>query len=649
MRKRLAHSRALAFIFSLLSLACSSEPSVDGLDTLVQEVGDADLAREAEGREQSEVGISEESPRDVLAPEREEDVMLGPLEEVQEMADAPPQGPEEPTSAEPFSIALCADAEPSFAGAGAATTSASARFAFLDTGRAAMTGSIADVDGDGRSDLLVGRELFMNCGDSGFASLTLPDIDTPELSSSAIMDVDADGRLDLVYGDVDGRVWTLIQGDDGVFTLEGETSVSPGAMIVQLSTFPDKDADGRLDYLYASTRAFPPTGFIFGATSIPSQAYADNEAANVLFSLGPSGEASVVDLPPDIADCGRSPAFASQMATRHHLGLADTLYISGTWSADCAYPLSESAGTPIEPIYMPSGTKSYTKMNWSMGVDHTYVDEGVLFGVTDVGVTMTGRPRVNLWLLDANNELRALEGQEANVPPSPPAKIGWGLHFADFNLDGHTDLLFGYAQPGVIGRLDDAGEPVINWPPSPSAPGGVELFEGDASGTMVEVQGAEPPEHAGRSSFGLIVGDFYGAEGKGDGCMDVMVTPLFLPRCIPGTPECDAEEEIPIAMAFNNSVGLLRNRCADDGPKPFVGVRAPVHASGAVARLTLSGGQVIHRPIRASSGTTGTSETSVVFGLPQGSVVEALDVLHPSGELVSLMPSEEGYSGWLSL
>jgi len=221
------------------------------------------------------------------------------------------------------------------------------------------------------------------------------------------------------------------------------------------------------------------------------------------------------------------------------------------------------------------------------------------------------------------------------------------VHFADFDLDGHTDLLFAHGKPGIISDLDEQGEPVLTWPIHYVKWGGVELFKGEEGGAMVEAVGAEPPEHSERSSYGIMVGDFYGKDGRGDGCMDVVVTPVLLPRCVPGSAECVREELIDIPMVFRNSAGILRNRCADESEKAFVGVRSPTHDSGAVARLRLSSGKEIHRPIRAAAGIAGTSETSVVFALPNGESVEALELIHPKGTTTPIEPSAAGYSGWL--
>ncbi|MFC7663311.1 FG-GAP-like repeat-containing protein [Methylorubrum suomiense] len=120
--------------------------------------------------------------------------------------------------------------------------------------------AFADVNGDGRLDLIVGAEggrlhTFLRDSDGRFtrasgAADPFAGINVGNYSAPAFVDLDGDGQLDLVVGAYDGTLRTYLRDTDGRYT-QATDAANPFAGIdvgsYSVPTFVDLDGDGRLD------------------------------------------------------------------------------------------------------------------------------------------------------------------------------------------------------------------------------------------------------------------------------------------------------------------------------------------------------------------------------------------------------------------
>ena len=140
-----------------------------------------------------------------------------------------------------------------------------------DTSSTTTTIAVADVNGDGHTDIIIGNDMteptqvLLNLGNATFVEL---EGSIPNTSASsditlqiAVADLDGDGTIDLVIGNVNDRnpIQIFLNQGNGTFE-EGEVAI-PGASGIRF--FPrtlavaDMDGDGRLDILIGTWNAFP--------------------------------------------------------------------------------------------------------------------------------------------------------------------------------------------------------------------------------------------------------------------------------------------------------------------------------------------------------------------------------------------------------
>lgn len=132
---------------------------------------------------------------------------------------------------------------------------------WVPTGGAAAAVAVADLDGDGRPEVVVADGVHVNsrvlmlAQAPGQPGVLLPPVTLPVGNGHgpgdlAVADLNGDGRLDLVLAAYDGVV-VLYQQAGGVFS--GPVQLGSGLRIVGVAVA-DLDGDGRLDIVAANTR-----------------------------------------------------------------------------------------------------------------------------------------------------------------------------------------------------------------------------------------------------------------------------------------------------------------------------------------------------------------------------------------------------------
>ncbi|HEX7020576.1 MAG TPA: VCBS repeat-containing protein, partial [Gemmatimonadaceae bacterium] len=120
--------------------------------------------------------------------------------------------------------------------------------------------AVGDIDGDGRPDVFLASverpaALYHNDGNFKFTDVTAASgIDTKGLAtmSAAFADVNGDGKLDLVVGTLGGPIKLWIGDGHGHFADSTSVSGLPGGYAATGLTFADVNGDGHLD-LYVAT------------------------------------------------------------------------------------------------------------------------------------------------------------------------------------------------------------------------------------------------------------------------------------------------------------------------------------------------------------------------------------------------------------
>ena len=151
--------------------------------------------------------------------------------------------------------------------------------------------AVGDLNGDRRPDIVTanrggsgpaGLNIFLSQGEGRFQALAPIVITGASPSSAAIADLNGDGRADLLVGDGARRVWILLGGGNGTF----QTPVSyPAATEVKDVVAVDSNGDGRPDVVAAASDAgvllYPANanGTLGAATSIAAGSHPFSIAA----------------------------------------------------------------------------------------------------------------------------------------------------------------------------------------------------------------------------------------------------------------------------------------------------------------------------------------------------------------------------------
>lgn len=279
----------------------------------------------------------------------------------------------------------------------------------------------------------------------------------------------------------------------------------------------------------------------------------------------------------------------SLVLPRRQWGHDDLLYVGNDYGSDCLTRVAGAA--PLFPGATDLG--GLAGATQTMGVDYFFDGEDILLLTSDFVVPP------HLWRLrgdvvsqlDERLEFTELFGH----------RVSWGVALEDFDGDGHRDALIAHAR--LVYNQGELPSGIQSFMDSIHL-GGVMLLKGDTD--------AEGPRFVDQSQtllpvleggfHAVVVADLFGDDGLGDGCPDVLLSPMSKMAIDDSTPsEFLADAEL-----------LLCNH-----PRRFTGVRMPRSqgASAPVAELVLVDGTRRLEPVRTSHALTGSRDALARFDL----------------------------------
>ena len=457
--------------------------------------------------------------------------------------------------------------------------------------------AVADLDGDGRPDIVAGRQvgglaMFRNYGSLQFEAVTDSGLDpTLAISAIAAVDLDNDGDIDLVLAG-QGTAYVMANQGDGTFV---QVAVLTDSGITQHVLAVDLDGDGLLDLYFSNhdlgnaantNRLYMNRGglqFAFGGAIGAGQAWSataldvDGDGDQDLYV---ANDTLLADFGPDFSET-ELPAGSVDLLLRNDGPGPDGIPIFTDIAADMglAQPRSSMGGTLADfnddgllDIYIPNlGAKKVfsrdpgpqLRVRGDGVVDTGYVDDAPALGLAAINriVPECTPPRTEACLL-----------------------LAWSAAVSDFDLDGYDELL-------VVN-----GVSVTPAPPPP-----VQLFTRGPSLPYTEVA----PNIACMDARGLVVTDL-----DGDGDQDIVI----------------GQQEGPLVIYEDHGT-----------PSPTVWLRVMLHGHasnregiGAVVTMTMASGRTQIRAIGAGGVLNTSSPAEAFFGLGSDAVA-TLNVLWPSG------------------
>ncbi len=475
----------------------------------------------------------------------------------------------------------------------------------VKTSMRVMGVSVGDISGDGRPDLFVGGlepRILLNCGTAGFVAVPLPPPTITFVFSSFLQDVDGDGRVDIILGGDLRFVQVIRQVAPLVFAPGSFVQVTPdtdAALITTLLPLPQGVLVGR--------RTWPPDLAFDISESSCEASYNSNRLANPLLPFDEDGlqlgTSSAV--PEAVSECWNGPTYSQLYIPRHHLGAPPLIHTSNDFGRDCLVeaPLSAAGGEALALLDSPAWEADHH----SMGADFFYEGDRVMLLSSEA----MKRPHLYAIGLDGTAEEQP---QRLNTGPLYGYRVTWGVAAEDFDGDTSYDWLVAHARVDMPPEL---------MPPEGRAfldnvdPGGVFLLRGGVPGTDFELDEQAMPPLDGRY-FSLVVGDFLGGDGFGDGCPDVFAGQ------IPDVAGTMLDSSGPPFEPLIGEPVLLA--CMQ--PRAFVGVRLPAsrRATNAIATLEVDGAAPRHAPVRFSASLAASRDPIANFTLAPGEVPVRLTV-----------------------
>ena len=462
-----------------------------------------------------------------------------------------------------------------------ATAASGIDFAYATTGFQGGGLAVVDLDGDDRLDIVAGRRdggarMFRNRGDLRFepiADAGLP-ADQPVHAIGAA-DLDNDGDRDLILAGA-GVARVLANRGDGRFDVAARLDDS-GTTEHVLPV--DLDGDGRLDLYFSNYD-------IRSAAAAEDRVYLGQGglsfAAMTAGSTGRSWSATALDADAD--------------------GDLDLYVANDTLLADFGTGEPPSAPFPVDLLLRNDGPGQLTDVAADVGLATPRSSMGGLLtdldedGALELYVSDFGPNKLFSFdgarFVDRAAELgvAAPWRQSAECAPGSTSEdclfLSWGAALADFDLDGHDELL------------------VVNG----------QTYDGNLPPVLLFARGGElDPEIPCVDGRGLVAADL-----DGDGDAEVVLAPangplsIYVNRTAP-----DPGSWLRVALR-----GTISNR---DGLGAIVVART---ASGRVLTRVVGAGGVVHTALPAEA----------AFGLG-GDRVDAIEVRWPSGRRSVVTPS----------
>ncbi|MCS4193549.1 surface protein [Salinibacter ruber] len=403
--------------------------------------------------------------------------------------------------------------------------------------------SIADVNGDGNPDLLITGEnvddnrtatVYLGDGSGGFAEAGAG-LNGVRNGSTSIADVDGDGNSDLLITGYDGstRTATLYLGDES----GGFTEASAGLTGVQNSStsIADVDGDGDQDLLIAGENANPTATVYRNVPDVPKSLTATVAPEAVSLNWTASGSANVEkyriyrDTAPIDSSAGPESVVVYDSTTAGNTTFADSsitlgkTYYYRVTAVDAAGDESgfsaEESGQPnltITGLQPESGVPGTPVRIRGVGFSSTASENTVTFGGVSAAIdSATSRAiyaqvpsgaegpvdlsvSVRDTMLTASKRFTVVTGGDTSFAVAGAGLTGVensSTSIADVNGDGNLDLL--------ITGLDANDNPTAT------------LYLGDGSGGFTE---------AGAGLTDVGIGSNSIADVDGDGNLDLLIT-----------------------------------------------------------------------------------------------------------------------------
>lgn len=453
-----------------------------------------------------------------------------------------------------------------------------------------MTGGVAigDIDGDGDQDIFVsygmggtGR-LFEYIGGAKYQDIT-PTSGIDALSNERggiFVDIDGDGLLDLVaildtsehiqvYRNNGNRTFTDVTADTNIVLTKGAFSVSAA----------DYDRDGDLDLFFSHWR----------------DTWGDDSKKEYLWENDGEGHFIDVSAKVDIrpGNFAYDPEFSEELSfTPIFADINDDLYPDLMISAD--FSASQVLVNTVGDMFVEQTTSVISDENGMGGSVADFDNDGDL----DWFVTSIWNPNdENLYGGgESGNRLYENDGSGNFVDVTDRAGVregfwGWGSCFADFNNDGHLDILHTNGMMSAAGFNDEIYRQFVKDP--------TVLFVSNGDGTFTEMA-----EQLGILDTG---------QGRGLGCYDF-----------------DEDGDIDILLTNMGNIPTLFVNHSFDQDNNHITVRLSgknKNISAIGARVIVEvGDMVMMREIQSGGSYVSQVSLEAHFGLGAATVIDRITV-----------------------